>query len=106
MKTIRIVVLVVVFLISKSNYGQSNLFSINQFNPNFEIIEMGIDSSFYSSGLVRSITDGSVSGLSVTADIKLYSYEGYIRILLCDLDHEQDYLVYEAFYPLNSLDTL
>lgn len=67
---------------------------------------MGIDSTFYSSGLVCSITDGSVSGLSATADIKLYSYEGYIRILLCDLDHEQDYLVYEAYYPLNRLDTL
>ena len=106
MKTIRIILLAVVFFIFKSNYGQSNLFSINQFDPNIEIIEMGIDSTFYSSGLVCSITDGPVSGLSVTADIKLYSYEGYIRILLCDLDHEQDYLVYEAYYPLNRLDTL
>lgn len=106
MKTIRIILLVVVWFISKFNYGQCNLFSINQFDPKLGIIEMGIDSSFYSSGLVCSITDGPVSGLSVTADIKLYSYEGYIRILLSDLEHNQDYLVYEAYYPLNSLDTL
>ncbi len=105
MKTIRIVLLAIVFSFSIFSYGQNNLFSINQFGSDLKIIGMEIDSTFYSSGLVYSITNGSISGLSVTADFKLYSYEGYIRILLSDLEHEQDYLVYEAYYPLNGLNT-
>ena len=106
MKTIRIVILAVVFLITKFNYGQNNLFSINYFDPNQEITEIEIDSFFFFSGSVCAIPNNSISGLFVTADVKLYNYESYIRILLSDLENEQDYLVYEAFYPLNSLDTL
>ena len=85
MKTIRIVLLAIVFSFSIFSYGQNNLFSINQFGSDLKIIGMEIDSTFYSSGLVYSITNGSISGLSVTDDFKLYSYEGYIRILLSDL---------------------
>jgi Pyruvate/2-oxoacid:ferredoxin oxidoreductase delta subunit len=36
----------------------------------------------------------------------LYGYESYVRILLCDLDYEQEYLVYEAYYPQNSINIL
>ena len=105
MKTVKYVLLAVVFFISQFNYGQNNLFSINHSDPNQKITEIEIDSSFYSSELVCLITNGPISSLSVTADVKLYNYESYVRILLSDLEYEQDYLVYEAFYPLNDLDT-
>ena len=106
MRAIRIIILSLILLTFVSSYGQNPCNKKRSTAKNEEIIEMEIDSLFYVSGLVCSIKDGPISSLAVTADIKLNSYEGYVRILLCDLNNEQEYLVYEAYYPLNHLNTI
>ena len=84
MKIIRLIILALVLSISEFFYGQINWFSINHSDLNQEIAEIEIDSFFYSSDSVFVITNGPVSSLAVTADIKLYNYESYVRILLSE----------------------
>lgn len=70
-------------------YGQNDCFSLRTNKSKDSIVKIDIDSTFYASSMVCSISNNSFSGLSVTANVKLYNYESYVRILLYDLDDGQ-----------------
>ncbi len=98
----KIILLLTLFLSSMSIKGQ---FSIYNKGADSNIEKINIDSTFYSSSNIYEIYDSSISGLCVTADIELYNYESYARIILVNLDYDIEYLIYDAYYPMNSIDT-
>lgn len=98
----KIILLLTLFLSSMSIKGQ---FSIYNKGADSNIEKINIDSTFYSSSNIYEIYDSSISGLCVTADIELYNYESYVRIILVNLDYDREYLIYDAYYPMNSIDT-
>ncbi len=77
-------------------YGQNDCFSLRANRSKDSIVRIDIDSTFYASSIVCSISNNSFSGLSVTANVKLYNYESYVRILLYDLDDGQENYAYET----------
>ena len=65
MKTIKKFLFAIVLFLSSLCFGQNSCFSIKSPNSTMETIEIEIDSFFYSSGSVCSITNYPISSLSV-----------------------------------------
>ncbi len=65
-----------------------------------------IDSVFYESTRVYSLQNSNVTGFAVDAEIKLFNYDSYVRLILVDEDSDMEYLVFDAYYPKNMIDTM
>ena len=105
-KLIEIAITIGLLLFKMVLYGQNEHFSIQKLNVNEQLTDIEIDSTYYTSTIIDSILDSSISGLSVTSDVKLFGFDAYVRILLQDIDNGFEYLIYDSYYPMNKLDTL
>ncbi|MBO7493310.1 MAG: T9SS type A sorting domain-containing protein [Bacteroidales bacterium] len=65
-----------------------------------------LDSIYYESALVYNTQNTRVSGLAVDAAIELFDYDSYVRLILVDEDSDTEYLVFDAYYPKNMIDTM
>ena len=64
------------------------------------------DSIYYKSAIVYNTQNTRVSGLAVDAAIELFDYDSYVRFILVDDDSDTEYLVFDAYYPKNMIDTM
>ena len=94
-------------LLNNSFYGfsQKNEFSLNSELAK-NIKHKNINRQFNKSTNLKKIALQNISGIFVTADFSLNSYDSYVRIILRDTSDYQEYLIYEAFYPKNELNKL
>ncbi len=65
-----------------------------------------LDSIYYESSLVYNTQGTRVSGLAVDAAMELFDYDSYVRLILVDEDTDTEYLVFDAYYPKNMIDTM
>ena len=68
--------------------------------------KISLDSIYYESAIVYSMQNTNVSGFSIDAAIELFDYDSYVRLILVDEDPETEYLVFDAYYPKNKIDTM
>ena len=101
----KIFILLILYSLSKNTEGQNSYFSIYNKGAKNQMVKLEIDTIYYSSSTICNISDSYFSGLALSADIELYSYESYIRIILVDLNDGREYLVYDAYYPMNKIST-
>ena len=92
-----------------------NCHASGQNNDSFRMENMGdttclhrivFDSIYYKSAIVYNTQNTRVSGLAVDAAIELFDYDSYVRFILVDDDSDTEYLVFDAYYPKNMIDTM
>ena len=107
-KTIFSIALTIIMeLLNCQASGQNNdSFRMENFEDTICLHRIVLDSIYYESSLVYDIRNTRVSGLAVDAAMELFDYESYIRLILVDEDSDTEYLVFDAYYPKNMIDTM
>lgn len=87
--------------------GQNNdSFRMENIEDTICLHRIVLDSIYYESALVYNTQNTRISGLAVDAAIELFDYDSYVRLILVDEDTDTEYLVFDAYYPKNMIDTL
>lgn len=87
--------------------GQNNdSFRMENLGDTICLHRINLDSVFYESTLVYSIQSSNISGLAIDAEIELFNYDSYVRLIFVDEDLDVEYLVFDAYYPKNMVNTM
>ena len=107
-KTIFSIALVVtmVFLNCHASGQNNDSFRMENIGDTICLHRIVLDRIYYESALVYNTPNTRVSGLAVDAAIELFDYDSYVRLILVDEDSDTEYLVFDAYYPKNKIDTM
>jgi uncharacterized protein (TIGR02145 family) len=96
---IKLICLVLVIILPCRLYSQAT--GLSQAGPQFSIINIPVNKYFPANEILKPFDSiNQISGLSISADVKLNSDTSLVRVVLID-ESNREYLVYETF-PLIS----
>ena len=107
-KTIFYITLAIImaFLNCQASGQNNDSFRMENIGDTMSLHRIVLDSIFYESALVYNTQNTRVSGLAVDAAIELFGYDSYVRLILVDEESDMEYLVFDAYYPKNKIDTM
>lgn len=98
--------MIMAFLNCQASGQNNDSFRMESIGDTICLHRIVLDSIYYKSAPVYNTLNTRVSGLAVDAAIELFDYDSYVRLILVDEDTDTEYLVFDAYYPKNMIDTV